>query len=129
MVPEGLRYTAEHEWVTTSEGDPSVIRVGITDYAQDQLGDVVFVQLPTVGTSVTNGESVAEVESTKSVSEIYAPLDGEVIGVNDALSETPELINADPYGSGWMMEIRVPRADAVSELLDAEAYQQLVDGS
>jgi glycine cleavage system H protein len=129
VVPEGLRYTAEHEWVTASEGDPTVVRVGITDYAQDQLGDVVFVQLPTVGASVTSGESIAEVESTKSVSEIYAPLDGEVIGVNDALSETPELINADPYGSGWMMEIRVPRADVVSELLDAEAYQQLVDGS
>lgn len=129
MVPEGLRYTAEHEWVTASEGDPSVVRVGITDYAQDQLGDVVFVQLPTVGASVGSGESIAEVESTKSVSEIYAPLDGEVIAVNDALSESPELINSDPYGSGWMMEIRLPRADAVSELLDAEAYQQLVDGS
>ncbi|PVZ03460.1 glycine cleavage system protein GcvH [Actinomycetospora cinnamomea] len=129
MVPEGLRYTAEHEWVTAREGDPTVVRVGITDYAQDQLGDVVYVALPTVGASITSGESIAEVESTKSVSEIYAPLDGEVIGVNDALSETPELINSDPYGSGWMMEIRVPRADAVSELLDADAYQQLVEGS
>ncbi|MDD7964462.1 glycine cleavage system protein GcvH [Actinomycetospora lemnae] len=129
MVPEGLRYTAEHEWITATEADPSVVRVGITDYAQDQLGDVVFVQLPSVGASVTSGESVAEVESTKSVSEIYAPLDGEVTAVNDALSDTPELINSDPYGSGWMMELRVPDPRAVDELLDAAGYQDLVDGS
>jgi glycine cleavage system H protein len=129
VVPEGLRYTAEHEWITTSEGDPSVVRVGITDYAQDQLGDVVFVQLPTVGATVSSGESIAEVESTKSVSEIYAPLDGEVTAVNDGLTDTPELINSDPYGSGWMMELRLADAESVSELLEASAYQQLVDGS
>ena len=128
MVPEGLRYTAEHEWITTTEGDPSIVRVGITDYAQDQLGDVVFVQLPSVGATVSSGESVAEVESTKSVSEIYAPLDGEVTAVNEGLSDTPELINSDPYGSGWMMELRVADTDAVSDLLDAAAYQQLVEG-
>ena len=129
MVPEGLRYTAEHEWITTSEGDPSVVRVGITDYAQDQLGDVVYVQLPTVGASVSSGESIAEVESTKSVSEIYAPLDGEVTAVNVGLTDTPELINSDPYGSGWMMELRLANADAVSELLEAPAYQQLIESS
>ncbi|GAA4857647.1 glycine cleavage system protein GcvH [Actinomycetospora straminea] len=129
MVPEGLRYTAEHEWITATEGDSSVVRVGITDYAQDQLGDVVFVQLPSVGTSVSSGESVAEVESTKSVSEIYAPLDGEVTAVNDTLADTPELINSDPYGSGWMMELRVPDPRALDELLDAAAYQDLVEGS
>ena len=129
MVPEGLRYTAEHEWVTTDEGDSAVVRVGITDYAQDQLGDVVFVQLPTVGATVSSGESIAEVESTKSVSEIYAPLDGEVTAVNDALTDTPELINSDPYGSGWMMELRLTDADAVSELLEASAYQQLIESS
>lgn len=129
MVPEGLRYTAEHEWITATEADPSVVRVGITDYAQDQLGDVVFVQLPTVGASVSAGESVAEVESTKSVSEIYAPLDGEVTAVNDALADTPELVNSDPYGSGWMMELRLTDADEVSGLLDAAAYQSLLDGS
>jgi len=129
VVPEGLHYTAEHEWITATEGDPSVVRVGITDYAQDQLGDVVFVQLPEVGGSVSSGESVAEVESTKSVSEIYAPLDGEVTAVNEALSETPELINSDPYGSGWMMELRLADADAVSGLLDAAAYQKIVEGS
>lgn len=129
MVPEGLRYTAEHEWITTTGGDATIVRIGITDYAQDQLGDVVYVALPTVGASVSSGESVAEVESTKSVSEIYAPLDGEVTAVNDALSETPELINSDPYGSGWMMELRVSDARAVDELLDAEGYQAIVDGS
>jgi glycine cleavage system H protein len=129
VVPEGLRYTAEHEWITVTEGDPSVVRVGITDYAQDQLGDVVYVALPTVGATVSSGESIAEVESTKSVSEIYAPLDGEVTAVNDGLTDTPELINSDPYGSGWMMELRLADADAVSELLEASAYQQLVDGS
>jgi glycine cleavage system H protein len=129
VVPEGLHYTAEHEWVTASEGDPSVVRVGITDHAQDQLGDVVFVQLPDVGATVSSGQSVAEVESTKSVSEIYAPLDGEVTAVNDHLSDTPELINSDPYGSGWMMELRVADADAVSGLLDASAYRSLIDGS
>jgi glycine cleavage system H protein len=129
VVPEGLRYTAEHEWVTPTEGDPSVVRVGITDYAQDQLGDVVYVQLPTVGATVSSGESIAEVESTKSVSEIYAPLDGEVTAVNDGLTDTPELINSDPYGSGWMMELRLTDANAVSELLEASAYQQLIESS
>jgi glycine cleavage system H protein len=129
VVPEGLRYTAEHEWITSSEADPSVVRVGITDYAQDQLGDVVYVQLPTVGATVSSGGSLAEVESTKSVSEIYAPLDGEVTAVNDGLTDTPELINSDPYGSGWMMELRLTDADAVSELLEAPAYQQLIESS
>ncbi len=129
MVPEGLRYTAEHEWITTSEADPSVVRVGITDYAQDQLGDVVYVQLPSVGATVSSGESIAEVESTKSVSEIYAPLDGEVTAVNDGLADTPELINSDPYGSGWMMELRLPDTRALEDLLDAAAYQEIIDGS
>jgi glycine cleavage system H protein len=129
VVPEGLRYTAEHEWITATEGDPSVVRVGITDYAQDQLGDVVFVQLPEVGATVSSGESIAEVESTKSVSEIYAPLEGEVTAVNESLSDTPELTNSDPYGSGWMFELRLADADAVSGLLDAAAYQQIIDGS
>ncbi len=129
MVPEGLQYTPEHEWLATSEADSTVVRVGITDYAQDQLGDVVFVQLPDVGSTVGAGESVAEVESTKSVSEIYAPLAGEVTAVNDALAETPELVNSDPYGSGWMMEMRLSDSSALDDLLDAAAYQELVDGS
>ena len=129
MVPEGLHYTAEHEWVTATEGDPSVVRVGITDYAQDQLGDVVFVQLPAVGDAVKTGASIAEVESTKSVSEIYAPLDGEITAVNDALGETPELVNSDPFGSGWMFELRLADAEALSGLLDAAGYQAVIDGS
>ena len=127
MVPEGLRYTAEHEWITATEADSSVVRVGITDYAQDQLGDVVYVQLPTVGATVTTGESVAEVESTKSVSEIYAPLDGEVIAVNDGLAETPELINSDPYGSGWIFVVEMTDPGELDALLDAAGYRTLVE--
>ncbi len=127
MVPEGLQYTAEHEWVATA-GDEGTVRVGITDYAQDQLGDVVFVQLPTVGDSVSSGDSIAEVESTKSVSEIYAPLAGEITAVNDSLGDSPEQINSDPYGSGWMFELHLADPGARSELLDASAYQSLIDG-
>ena len=130
MVPEGLQYTSEHEWiVAASAGDPSTVRVGITDHAQDQLGDVVFVQLPDVGSTVTSGAPVAEVESTKSVSEIYAPLDGEVTAVNEALGDTPELVNSDPYGSGWMMELRLTDPSALDGLLDADAYRAVIDGS
>ena len=134
MVPDGLQYTSEHEWVVTADGASagpvgSVVRVGITDHAQDQLGDVVFVQLPEVGATVTAGESIAEVESTKSVSEIYAPLAGEVTAVNDALADTPELVNSDPYGSGWMMELRLADTSALDDLLDAAGYQAVIDGS
>lgn len=127
MVPEGLQYTAEHEWVATAE-DEGTVRVGITDYAQDQLGDVVFVQLPTVGDKVSAGDSIAEVESTKSVSEIYAPLAGEITAVNDALGDTPEQMNSDPYGAGWMFELRPSDPGSLSELLDASAYQTIIDG-
>ncbi|WP_018332298.1 glycine cleavage system protein GcvH [Actinomycetospora chiangmaiensis] len=128
MVPEGLQYTVEHEWIA-SAGDDDVVRVGITDFAQEQLGDVVFVQLPTVGDTVTAGDSIAEVESTKSVSEIYAPLAGEITAVNSDLGDTPEQVNSDPYGSGWMFELRLSDAGERSELLDAEAYQAVVDGA
>ncbi|MCD2194853.1 glycine cleavage system protein GcvH [Actinomycetospora endophytica] len=127
MVPEGLQYTAEHEWVATAE-DEGTVRVGITDYAQDQLGDVVFVQLPTVAETVSAGDSIAEVESTKSVSEIYAPLAGEITAVNEALGDTPEQLNSDPYGAGWMFEMRPSDPGALSELLDASAYQAVIDG-
>lgn len=129
MVPDGLRYTREHEWIVPTDGDPAVVRVGITDFAQDQLGDVVFVQLPEVGLATTAGQSVAEVESTKSVSEIYSPLDGEITAVNDALGDTPELINSDPYGSGWMMELRLGDPGALDALLDAAGYQAVIDES
>ena len=121
MIPDDLRYTAEHEWVRPGD----TVRVGITHYAQDALGDVVFVSLPEPGTAVTAGESCGEVESTKSVSEIYAPVSGEVVARNDSLDSHPDLVNQDPYGEGWLVEIKVADAAAVDELLDAGAYGQL----
>ncbi|MCP2251592.1 glycine cleavage system H protein [Prauserella aidingensis] len=122
-TPEELRYTEDHEWV--AERSDGVVRVGITEYAQDQLGDVVFVDLPEPGTEVAAGDTFGEVESTKSVSEIYAPLDGEIVAANDAVTATPELINGDPYGEGWLVELRVADPDTLEGLLDAEAYQRL----
>ncbi|MEJ5915679.1 glycine cleavage system protein GcvH [Pseudokineococcus sp. 1T1Z-3] len=129
-LPADLRYTAEHEWVRTlSEGDSGlVVRVGITAFAQDALGDVVFVQLPDAGAEVGAGESIGEVESTKSVSEVYAPLAGTVSAVNESLDATPELVNADPYGEGWMFELEGVPADAVEALLDAEGYRATTSG-
>ena len=124
-VPEDLRYSSDHEWARTDAGR---LRVGITDYAQDALGDVVFVDLPAPGTTVEAGGLVGEVESTKSVSEIYAPVAGEVVAVNDALSEAPEQLNADPYGEGWICEIAPIDPSAVDALLDAAAYRQLTEG-
>jgi glycine cleavage system H protein len=123
VIPEDLRYTPEHEWVRL--GDDGRVRVGITDFAQDALGDVVFVALPAVGTSVGPGQSFGEVESTKSVSEIYAPVAGEVVARNDALDTRPELVNTDPYGEGWIVEIAVTDTGTVAELLDATAYEKL----
>lgn len=123
MVPEELKYTAEHEWVARIGADS--VRIGITDFAQQQLGDVVFVQLPDTGEQVGSGQTLGEVESTKSVSDIFAPLEGEVTARNDALDERPELVNSDPYGEGWMLELRLADAAAVDELLDAAAYREL----
>ncbi|HET9144392.1 glycine cleavage system protein GcvH [Actinophytocola sp.] len=123
MTPENLKYTEEHEWVSHT-GDNRV-RIGITDYAQEQLGDVVYVQLPELGAQVDAGAPAGEVESTKSVSEIYAPLSGEVTAVNDALDEQPDLINSDPYGEGWIFELTVDDPDSIDGLLDAEAYQAI----
>jgi glycine cleavage system H protein len=125
VTPEELMYTEEHEWVARKGGN--IVRVGITEYAQDQLGDVVYVQLPEVGNQVEAGAAAGEVESTKSVSEIYAPAAGEVTAVNEALDEQPELINSDPYGEGWIFEITVDDPDALEGLLDAEAYQALTE--
>jgi glycine cleavage system H protein len=122
VIPDDLRYTDAHEWVRDL-GD-GVVRVGITDHAQTQLGDVVFVQLPDVGADVAAGSAVGEVESTKSVSDLFAPVSGTVIAVNEALSDAPELINAAPYESGWMLDIQV--ADPPDGLLDAAAYRELV---
>jgi glycine cleavage system H protein len=124
VIPEDLRYTEAHEWVRDL-GD-GVVRIGITDHAQDQLGDVVFVQLPAVGDTVTAGAAVGEVESTKSVSDIYAPVSGAVVAVNDSLENSPELINSGPYQAGWMMDVRLAGdAGALSDLLDAAAYSEL----
>lgn len=125
-APEELRYTEEHEWVATGSGDS--VRVGITEYAQDQLGDVVFVELPEVGKQVSTGDVFGEVESTKSVSELFAPVDGEVAAVNNAVVDSPELINSDPYGEGWLIEIKIADPATVGGLLDSEAYQALTAG-
>lgn len=118
--PEDLRYTPEHEWVRA--GDGGVVRVGITSFAQDALGDVVYVSLPTVGDTLAAGDACGEVESTKSVSDLYAPLSGEVTGVNEALDASPELVNSDPYGEGWMYELRPTDPAASDGLLDVDAY-------
>ena len=119
--PTDLRYTAEHEWVGP-EAD-GVVRIGITSYAQDALGDVVYVSLPAVGDTLEAGSACGEVESTKSVSDIYAPLAGEVVEVNEALDASPELVNTDPYGQGWMYAVRLADAGALDALLDVESYR------
>jgi glycine cleavage system H protein len=127
VIPEDLRYTAEHEWVRTVEDGR--VRIGITDYAQDALGDVVFVSLPDTGASVSAGQAFGEVESTKSVSEIYAPVAGEVVARNEALTSRPELVNADPYGEGWIVEIAPTDGGGIDGLLDAAAYEQLTSAT
>ncbi len=127
MTPDDLRYTAEHEWVAGLAGGGDAVRVGITDFAQDSLGDIVYVQLPEPGAEVTAGESLGEVESTKSVSEIYAPVTGTVVSRNEDLATSPELVNSDPYGAGWLLEIRPADPAAVDDLLDAAAYRALTE--
>jgi len=131
-VPDDRKYSEQHEWVlVTGDDDPAVARVGITDFAQGALGDIVFVQLPAEGDEVSAGEPLGEVESTKSVSDIYAPCNGTVRAHNADLDETPELVNSDPYGDGWLVEIIVSGdvADQLGELLDADGYQDLLDRS
>jgi glycine cleavage system H protein len=125
LVPDGLLYSSDHEWVRV---DGTTARVGITDYAQDALGDVVFVQAPTVGTSVASGDSFSEVESTKSVSDIYAPVSGVVASVNDRLDSEPALVNSDPYGDGWLCEITMSSSD-VDHLMSPDAYRELIGRS
>ncbi len=126
-LPEELSYSAEHEWARRLD-DGSTIRVGITDYAQDALGDVVYVDLPETGTAVTAAESVGELESTKSVSEMYAPVSGTVVAVNEALVDNPALLNEDPYGEGWLCEIEMSDASELDALMDAAAYRALTEG-
>jgi glycine cleavage system H protein len=125
-VPEELRYSAEHEWARRLE-DGSRVRVGITDYAQDALGDVVYVDLPEIGATVAASESVGELESTKSVSEMYAPVSGTVVAVNEALVDNPALLNEDPYGDGWLCEIEMSNPADLDAMLTAAAYLALTD--
>lgn len=128
MYPEDLKYTVEHEWVRTPGEQPGSVRVGITHYAQDALGDIVYVSLPEVGDTLAPGDACGELESTKSVSDVYAPLAGEVVARNEALDATPELVNSDPYGGGWLFEMVPASAGATDELLDAAAYEAQLDG-
>jgi glycine cleavage system H protein len=125
QIPDDLRYSSDHEWVRLEDGKA---RIGITDYAQDALGDVVFVDLPEVGATVAAGDSISEVESTKSVSDIYAPVAGTVAEVNGDLADNPERLNEDPYGEGWIFVLAVEGDDVLAGLMDAAAYRSLVEG-
>lgn len=125
-VPGELRYSTDHEWVRVDQGGR--VRVGITDYAQDALGDVVFIDLPPVGTTVAPGAVFGEVESTKSVSELFAPLSGTVVAVNDELEVAPERVNEDPYGDGWICEIELSDPAELDDLMDAASYSALIEG-
>ncbi len=122
-VPQDLRYSREHEWV---RAHGPVARIGITDFAQESLGDVVFVQLPDVGLEVVAGASAAEIESTKSVSDVYVPVSGAVRAANGALADNPELLNQDPYGEGWILEVTLTDPGELDALLDADAYRELI---
>ena len=128
MFPENLKYTSEHEWVRSPGDTEGSVRVGITDFAQDALGDIVYVSLPQVGDAVTAGDTCGELESTKSVSDIYAPITGAVVAVNSALDSTPELVNNDPYEAGWLFEVSVGDQAQVDGLMDAAAYQAGLGG-
>ena len=134
MPTDDLRYTAEHEWLAVvGDGAHAVLRVGITEYAQEALGDIVFVTLPGVGTELAAGQSLGEVESTKSVSDVYAPVAGTITAVNDLLDASPETVNSDPLGDGWLVELKpaegVEQALAADGLLDGSAYAALVSGA
>jgi glycine cleavage system H protein len=127
-IPADLKYTAEHEWVQVIDED--TIRFGITDYAQDALGDIVFVSLPNVGDNLTAGSTCGEVESTKSVSDIYAPVSGQVVARNDVIETSPDTLNSDPYKNGWIVDVRVAgnASELASSLMDAAGYQALTSG-
>ncbi len=126
LAPENLRYSSDHEWIKSEEGGR--VRVGITDFAQDALGDIVFVELPELDAAIEAGASIAEVESTKSVSDIYAPVSGKVVEVNDELNDEPQKLNSDPYGDGWIFVVEVQDQAQVDALLDAAAYGELTEG-
>jgi len=124
-IPAELKYSKSHEWVRRESDD--TVTVGITDHAQDLLGDMVFIELPEPGRSLAAGQECAVVESVKAASDVYSPISGEVVAVNEAIGDSPELVNKDPYGEGWMMRIKPASASEVDALLDADAYQSLVD--
>lgn len=124
-LPEDLKYSAEHEWVRSGNG--STVRIGITEYAADQLGDIVFAQLPTVGDTVSAGDAVGELESTKSVSDIFCPVPGIITGVNAMLEGSPETVNSDPYGDGWLFELDLDEGADLEDLLDSDAYAEQLD--
>lgn len=127
MYPEELKYTSEHEWVRTPGGAEGSVRVGITHYAQEALGDIVFVSLPEVGDEVQAGSAVGELESTKSVSDVYVPVSGKVVARNEQLDSSPELVNSDPYGEGWLFDLEPTDAAAVDGLMSASEYQATLD--
>ena len=131
MYPEDLKYTPEHEWVAvaTQSGGGLTVRFGITDYAQEALGDIVFVTLPSVGAELVAATACGEIESTKSVSDVYAPVTGVVVARNDAVETAPETLNSDPYGAGWLVEVQVSDPAHLERLLDAAAYRDLVAAS
>jgi len=126
-IPNDLRYTREHEWVRSE--DDGTVTVGITDHAQEELGDLVFVEVPEAGTGFGAGDAAAVVESVKAASDIYAPVSGEVVEANDALADSPELVNSDPYGEGWLFRLRPENGDEIKDLLDAEAYGDFVESA
>jgi glycine cleavage system H protein len=128
VYPDDLKYTSEHEWVRVPGETDGAVRIGITHYAQNALGDIVYVSLPEVGESVDAGETCGELESTKSVSDIYAPVSGEVVARNEALDATPELVNSDPYAGGWLFEVVPSDGSATDKLMDATAYQESLEG-
>ena len=122
-IPADLKYSAEHEWIADAQTD-GVVRIGITDFAQDALGEVVYVEQPEVGSTVAAGDVIGEVESTKSVSDIYAPVSGEVVAVNETLDDQPQAINSDPYGAGWLFEVKLAEESGAEALLSADQYSQ-----
>jgi glycine cleavage system H protein len=128
LYPDDLKYTAEHEWIRTPGESEGSVRIGITHYAQDALGDIVYVSLPEVGETVEGGAACGELESTKSVSDVYAPISGEVVARNGALDSTPELVNNDPYGDGWLFEVVPSDASALDDLMESDAYQATLEG-
>jgi glycine cleavage system H protein len=127
VYPEDLKYSSEHEWVRSPGETEGSVRVGITDYAQDALGDIVYVSLPDVGTEVSAGDTVGELESTKSVSDVYAPVGGKIVARNDSLDATPELVNSDPYGEGWLFEVAGGDGAELDALMNAADYQATLD--